>query len=448
MNKLYAGYAQANITPPLGINIAGYYQVRIADGILDELYAQAVAFAVEDKKTVMVVLDNIGINRENTDIIRKYVSENVGIPEEAIFITCTHTHTGPRVLANDEKELTREYAVFIKRRIADITALAIADLKPAKLGYAVGHAPRIAFVRRFRMKNGKVRTNPGVNNPDILAPIGDVDERVGVVRIDREGAHGIVIANFGVHPDVVGGCKISADFPTFARKAVEGAIGGGVKCVYVNGAQGDVNHVNVFPRPGECNGMFHDFDDVDRGYPHSRHMGNVIAGGVLQVYEKVKYIDVDAVDYCEKLVEVPSNRPDPSEIPLAKKYNELHEAGRDDEIPFEAMELTTELARATRIVTLENGPDSFAIPVSAFRVGPVGFVGFGGEPFCDVGKAVKENKNYELIVSCPLTNGSQGYFPTMNAYTEGGYEAASSKFKAGTAEMLADAGNALLDSMK
>ena len=36
------------------------------------------------------------------------------------------------------------------------------------------------------MKDGKVRTNPGVGNPDILHPIGDVDERVNVLRFDRE----------------------------------------------------------------------------------------------------------------------------------------------------------------------------------------------------------------------------------------------------------------------
>ena len=30
-NNLKVGYARVNITPPMGVNIAGYYKVRIAD---------------------------------------------------------------------------------------------------------------------------------------------------------------------------------------------------------------------------------------------------------------------------------------------------------------------------------------------------------------------------------------------------------------------------------
>ncbi len=447
MNNLYAGFASVQITPPLGIDIRGYYQVRLADGVLDDLYMQAVVFSSNGKKNALVVVDNLGIKRNTIDVIRKYAAEKSGIAEDSIFIACTHTHTGPYINVDSNVKYDMQYLEFFKDRIADAIKLAMDDLKPAKVGYAIGNAPRIAFIRRFRMKNGKVRTNPGVNNPDIVAPIGEVDERVNVIRIDREGGHGIVIANFGVHPDVVGGNKISADFPAFVRRAVEAAVDN-VKCIFVNGAQGDINHVNVFPKPGEGNGMFHDFDDVDRGYPHSRHMGNVIAGAVLQVYEKVKYIDIDSIDYAEKIVNVPANKGDASELPLAKKYNDLHNAGRDDEIPFEGMELTTEVARAARIVRLENGPETFNIPVSAFRIGKIAFVGFAGEPFGDIGRNVKKNDNYELVCPCALTNGSEGYFPVMNAYTEGGYESASSSFKAGVAEILTEEGTALINSIK
>lgn len=81
------------------------------------------------------------------------------------------------------------------------------------MGYGVGFAPNIAFIRRFRMKDGSVKTNPGVNNPDIVAPIGEVDERVNVLRFDREGADSLVLVNFGDHPDTIGGELVSADWP-------------------------------------------------------------------------------------------------------------------------------------------------------------------------------------------------------------------------------------------
>lgn len=37
MNNLYAGFSRVNITPMMGISIQGYYKLRLADGVLDEL---------------------------------------------------------------------------------------------------------------------------------------------------------------------------------------------------------------------------------------------------------------------------------------------------------------------------------------------------------------------------------------------------------------------------
>ena len=37
MNDLKAGFARVNVTPMLGIHVAGYFKERIADGVLDEL---------------------------------------------------------------------------------------------------------------------------------------------------------------------------------------------------------------------------------------------------------------------------------------------------------------------------------------------------------------------------------------------------------------------------
>ena len=52
------------------------------------------------------------------------------------------------------------------------------------------------------------------------------------------------------------------------------------------------------------------------------------------------------------------------------------------------------------------------------------------------------------MLPCCLTNGGEGYFPMMDSYEEGGYEARSSRFKAGTAERIIEEGLALLRDMK
>lgn len=458
MNTLKAGFSRVNITPMLNIAISGYFKARNAEGILDELTLNCFAFEQGDKKALMLSYDLVGINQNYVAILKKAITEATGVESDAIYIHATHTHTGPCIiskedfdangLANTDTDGVREgeYFEFLVRRSADAAVMALADLKPAKMGYGVGEAPNIAFVRRFRMKDGSLQTNPGVDNPNIVAPVGDVDERVNVLRFDREGGETLVIINFGDHPDVVGGNLISADWPGLTRDVVERTLDN-VKCAVFNACQGDVNHVNVHPRGGYLNDMFMDFDDVARGYAHSKYMARVVTGGVLQAFDKVKYCDNVNLKYYQKKIELASNMPKPEDMPEAHRINNLHLAGKDSELPYEGMMLTTVVAEAGRMVKLEHGPESFPMTVSGLSFGPVAFVGFPGEPFTGIGRGVKDSDDFELVMHTCITNGYEGYFPMEDAYIEGGYEARSSRFKAGVAESLIVEGKSVLKEL-
>ena len=447
MNTLQAGFGRVNVTPMLGIDIVGYFKVRKAEAVLDELEINALALACGSTKVVLLSMDHLGIRMELADRFRRHVSQVTGLPYEAILIHCTHTHTGPSLMLDTGDALIDQYICFVQHKMADAAVAALQDLKPAKMGYAVGSAPNIAFIRRFRMKDGSIKTNPGVNNPDIVAPIGEVDERVNVLRFDQEGGKSLVLVNFGDHPDTVGGCKLSCDWPGFMRRTLEQAIDN-TRCIFFNGAQGDVNHVNVRPTGGYLNDTFHDFDDVSRGYGHARFMGRVVAGGVMQVYDKVYYQDVDSIRFLQKTLEVPSNMPDPAQMPEAHRINNLHNAGKDAELPYEGMMLTTVVAEAGRMVRLEHGPASFPMYLTGIAIGSIAIAGIPGEPFTGIGKALKEASGWDLVLPMCLVNGSQGYFPMKEAYDEGGYEARSSNFKAGVAELIIQEGTALLDSLR
>ena len=446
MNNLKVGYSRVNINPPMGIAIAGYYKTRLAEGVIDDIEAVAVAIESNGKRVIMLTLDHCGVAQSHLKVFREKISEKTGVPVSAIFISATHTHTAPYIALGSANALIAEYSEFVLKRCVDVATFAIDDLKDAKMGWGIGSAPRVAFVRRFRMKDGSIKTNPGVNNPEIVEPVGDIDERVSVLRFDRDGAETVVLANFANHPDVVGGCKISSDWPGIFRRTVEKAIDN-TKCIFFNGAQGDINHVNVFPRPGEFNDMFVDFDDVSRGYQHAIYIARVVTGGVLQVFDKVKYVDVEDVNYLTKVVNIPSNMPSPEDIPEAKRIDDLHKAGKDDEIPFTGMMLTTVVAEAARMLRLQNGPESFAMEFIGLSIGPVAFFGIPGEPFMGIGKAIKETEGFELVLPVCLTNGSEGYFPMYDAYAEGGYEARSSSFKAGVAELIIEEGKKIVTQL-
>jgi len=432
---LLAGYAKINITPKLGVSMIGYYIDRFAEGVLDELEAVATAFSKDGNIVLVIAVDNCELTKDILNPVRQEIAEQVGIKSSDILIHSTHTHTGPGPsLSRGVSDDIIEYYAELKQKLVAVAKEAVSDLKPAKLGFAVGQAPNVAFVRRFYMKDGTVQTNPGVNNPNIDHPIDGVDERVNVVRFDRENDT-IVLVNFGNHPDSVGGSKISGDWPTLTRGFVEKAIDG-AKCIFLNGAQGDVNHVNVHPKGGDFNDLFMDFDGCSRGYGHARHIARVVAGAVMQVYDKVHYIDVDGVSGVEQIMEIPSNKASADELILAKKYHELHMSDRDDEIPYDGMMLTTVVAEAKRMVELENGPDNFYLSMTTINIGDITLIGFPGEPFTGIGKAVKELKEAGKILPVCCANDNAAYFPTSEAYDEGGYEARSSTLKKGVAEIL------------
>ena len=458
---LAVGFARKDITPPLGIFMPGYYQQRHAKSILDPLQVNCVAFSDGAKTALVMQFDTEALSDYVADKMRDAIVKATGVDRDAIMLHASHTHDGGQLayklkrgntpIAEGEDALTVTYIEMCTTRAADAAVEAIRDLRPASLSYARTTAKRISFGRRYKMKNGKVYTNPGVKNPDIVGPDGNPpDEEVQVLRIDREEGLPICIVNFQTHPDVVGGETITADWPGLTRTVFEAATLGGSLCMVLNGTQGDVNHVNVLPLPGEENGLVNDFDNVPRGYEHAIHMANVLAGAALSVWMKCVPLESGKVRAGTTTVRVPSQRAkSPEELALAKKYWKLHQEGKDDQIPYKHMELTTEVARAGRIVRLENGPDFFDLPLIAVAIGDsVAFGGFPGEPFNDIGKAVKKDSPFRLTLLTCLTNGSRGYFPFSDAYVGGGYESATSPFGPTVADQLIEGQLGLLKSIK
>jgi hypothetical protein len=435
------------INPNLGVAIAGYYVVRKVEGVLDDLEINGLALGLDDKKVVILSVDVCHIDKVNTDILRKDISEALSLPEDCIFIAATHTHTGPEVKHEDEDVLVREYFHELEGKMVMAAKMALDDLKPAKVGWAVGHADEISFGRRFKMKDGSIQTNPGIGNPNIASAVMEPDHRVNILRFDREGADTILLVNFGNHPDTVGGNLLSADWPGFMRRTLERSIPG-TKCLFLNGAEGDVAHINVWGKGGYFNDTFNDFDDVIRGYGHTRYMGNYMAGSVLQVYDKVTYFEPDSLKTSVRMVRIPSNMPAPEEVPEAHRVNDLHKAGRDDELPYTGMMLTTIVAEAERMVLLENGPEYFEMPLAGITLGKVAILGIPGEPFTGIGVAIKDTEDWDVVMPVCNANGAEGYFPMQDNYDEGGYETRSSNFKPGVAERIIDESKKLLEEMR
>ena len=446
MNKLRVGFSRVDITPMLGVPLGGTFEARYNIETLDPLCATCLAVSDGQTTAFLVSTDLLYIRDDVIKDIQAAVFAATGVPTDGIYIHATHTHNGPIVEKDSTEPLVPEYVQFLIHRVADVCVQALADLKPAKMGWTVGKAPNVAFIRRFRMKDGSIVTNPGINNPDVVEPVGKLDDRVNILRFDRGENDTIVLVNFGNHPCVVNGPRVSADWPGFMYRTVELALPE-TKCIFFNGCQGDVNHVNIWP--GETDRYLN--YDPDEKYKevrltYARYMGRAMAGTVLQEYDKVKYIDVETIGCKQKTIQIASNKGTPEQVEkarqLQKQYKEIGtEAMR---ALYPGMEFETVLGEAGRLVRLENAPDYNNLNMSVLTIGKVAFVGIPGEPFSGVSFQLKETPGWEMILPTCCTNGRSGYFPMAEDYKEGAYEARSSSFKAGAAETMVREAKAML----
>ena len=425
----------------------GYYEERFVKGIHDSLFARATAFDDGENKAVIIAVDVCDLAQKFYDACKKAIKEATGVSEEAIFINCSHTHTGP-LLGKDfasDKKSSESYDEFFVNSVRDAAIYAIADLKEAKVETAKSEAKNISFIRRYRMKDGGVQTNPGVNNPNIDHALGTPNETVKLIKIKRDNAQDIVMVNFGTHPDSVGGEYISADYMGYVCDIIEDAVPN-TKCMFLLGCQGDVNHVNVAPTKGEAAISKIDFDGVPRSNEHAQHMGRIIAGAVLSVYSITEEIKTDKISCVFGKVELPSHQENDRIEEVTKTY-EYYISGRASELPFKEMELTTAVAEAERIIRLQNGPESFDFYLSAIKIGDLVFAGIGGEAFTEIGVRICEASPFGETVLCCLTNSAGGYIPTRKAYEEGGYEARSSALKPGGDDIIVDGMIGLLNTL-
>ena len=371
MNNLKAGFARIDITPPLGVFVQGYPTARYAEGIIDPLLATAVCFDDGKKKAVVISMDLIGCSQVIMNQLRPLVAEAICAETEGVFICCTHTHLGPGLTTPEYKiwEGNEFYVEWLIKKIRDVAVLASQDLAPAKLSYTRGQVKDVAFIRRFKMKNGTYRTNPGWQNPDIDHAIGTPDENSSLLIIKRENAPEIGIINFQVHPDMIGGNKLSADFPKFVRDTYELLIPNS-RCMYINGAQGDTNHVDVRLGEGECR----------TGYDRARYSGRKIAMSVIANYELAKPLNGTAIRYAQKNIFVKHNKGTPEQEKEALKIAKLYrEQGEDAVGPASMGMARTELiSEAERIVRCMSLPDERELHVTAVAVGDVVFAGFPG----------------------------------------------------------------------
>jgi len=409
---LEAGFSRRDITPPLGSLMAGNFHPRYAEALADPLWVRALALRADGQPALVLTFDLISLGRASAQAIRTGISQRTGVPSAAINLAASHVHTGPATTRLLGVEADPGYLEVLAKEAVLAADQALASLAPHGVALGVGEARGIAFNRRFVMRSGPVRTNPGLRNPDIIKPAGPVDEQV--IALLLEGTQrDLVLVNFSLHPDTVGGSQISADYPYWTAQTLARGWSGPLEMLFVNGAFGDINHLDI---------------RADRPAPTSA-IGERLGLAVLQALGHSVSLQVDRLGFAERQVTLKRRRLSPLELEQASRT--AAEAPPDS--------YRTEHVYAREQVALAAKDPTLTARVSALALGEgLRYVFLPGEPFVELGLAIKRDLGPVTAV-VGNADGTVGYVPTQKAYTEGGYEvtpACSSQLAPGSGEIL------------
>lgn len=467
---LLVGVARVDISPPVGIPHMNWGSAtHIESEGIDPVGMKATALVLSDgkQKFAMVDIDAGGV--QGMDGVIKRASARTGIPAENIRIGASHTHAGPALssgkgpagtdLTSYQPMMERHRAVVADKIVGAIT-MAAAKLQPAHM-YGGRGLGSINVNRRFRGANGQP---PAVGrNED-----GFVDRELVVFRIDdAQGKPYAVLINYQTHGTVLAyeNRYISPDWPGMTRKVVEDALPGAT-ALFLQGAAGN---------QGPTEGFTGDLAVAHRLGTTLGYQALGVAFGIETVDRKPKFegfVESTAFQakqhwrvtgprdqtlrFATKIIEVPRREYEPDEIAAmeklaadAQKRVDTFQKGDESREAYQAS------ARLRRVSNLLNrwkqppGNEPVTVQLQVLRIGELAIVSMPGEPFAEIGAAVKKASPFAFTMFCGYSTGvGGGYMPTAEEFQYRGYEVEGTRYGKGAAETVIRAATELLKSVR
>jgi hypothetical protein len=419
-----AGFAEADITPELGMEVPGGYGKSYCRSIHDPCKVRAAVFDDGQMRVALVGVDAGFVYRPMVLQVRELIHQRTGIRPAAVLIGASHSHSsGPLGIVQPRQydhasELVRRLA-YEKSSCADagyldkvrdkiVEAVCAADQAKvdARCGAGTGKEDRVAFNRRLRMKDGRTYTHPGQNNPEVLEYAGPTDPTVGVLGAwDASGKLLGCVVNFACHATTSPG-GVSANYVYYLERTIRGALRQDAIVVFLQGYSGDVTQVdNLSPYV----------------FPSGERWAEIVGGRVgaeavktLLSMEPGRLVPLEARS---KLLQISRRTPDTLRV---KRCLELVQ--QDPQVVG-----PTEWAFAKEIVLLDalRAVSPVAeVEVQAIQVGPVVLLANPGELFCQLGLQTRSRSPFPITFPVGYANDFTGYVPTEEAFGPhgGGYE--------------------------
>ncbi len=430
------GFGRADITPKYSVPLQGYGTVerRMSDRVLDKLYATCVAFSDGETRLLCYTIDIATIPERLQTATRATVAKKLGVPEESLSFTATHTHSAPAVF---HEAAGGYYSDFLKGLFA-AGQDALADLDEAEMSFGTVPTEGLNFVRRYLLADGTYsQNNSGVYPSPVTAHETEADPEMRILYIKRAHSKDVILANWQVHPTLTGAesrTDVSADLVGAFRGETEKGLD--VHFAYFQGAAGNLNPKSLIQ--GETRASDHKthgkllFEALKEGLERL----SPVAGGKIRLLHRTF---TGTINHSE---ETPERMAQAQEVADALKFSSDQARVVADKYGFaNYFSATSLLAHAKMGQTQDMELYAFAIGDLAVATNPY-------EMFDTNGMALRAASPFAATMNWGYSNGHFGYIPSAAGYEHRGYEGTTSRFVPGTGEEIVAVLTQMLTELK
>jgi len=433
---LKAGTSIIDISPGEGIELAGYpHFPRHNTGINDPLYASCIFLDSGDTKIALIAMDILFFSRKYVREVRELIQKETGIPKGSIFISVSHTHSGPWTAGRLDLEalekgqdVDREYVEGLKGKIVRLASDAASHTFDASIGtnsVLCGKEKGIGGNRR----------HPGGPADPLLWTV--------AVRDDKNTLRAVIV-KYALHPTVIheDSTLVTADYPGYTRKYLKGKFPD-MNMLFMQGTSGDQS--TRYFRQGQ------DFEEA-------RRIGDIIGECAASSIKDTDFKSDIGLGAISQEIDLPLKQL-PSEeeaAEAAEKAGAEWESLKSSDAPYIEVQNANlrnlgaedtlgyvRLKKKGIPISLEA--DELPSEVQVVTIGDARIVGLPGEVFVQFGLDIQEQSAYEKTIVIELANGClPGYVCTAEAIKEGGYEAGATMLSDKAGDILVQTAVSLL----
>ncbi len=383
------GTSQVCITPPVGVELAGYAaRVQPSVGLYDDLYVRGLFLEQQDEKLLWLHADLIGFDREWVQALRRKLAQELGLRQRQILCSATHTHSGPTTVTTlrETGVADADYLAGLAAYFIQAAHQALARAEETTLHFGEGSC-YLAADRRPPSANSHM--DPALPALAWLRP---------------DSSCSALLANYAMHNTALGPDNryISGDAAGAAASFIQKNLPGNSTVLFTNGGCGNVNPPAQTP-----------------DYRVTEQFGRRLGNTVLHTARRATMEMALSSALCT--VKLPFALMTPLEV--EREYNRAVAECLPGVLFWERARRAYDQWREEALAALAAGmaPAEIEVDLQVVRIGPASFVAISGEVFSRMATDLRASHGPNTYV-VGYANGDIGYLPPAEVYAEGGYE--------------------------